>query len=177
MFAERKALDNAELLTKLQTELHTAITSHHADLIRQFDDVCGYAICAPPYFEHIFPAYQLTSALQDCSADSLGLATHFPPEWKSFGTTLFDDSFNSLVSQVSQRRCDNESLSADGVYNAILDVLVELERDGIFGARSTDRFVTMWDVGGDESMILSTSEKLNSADLHSSVLSAFGRTT
>ena len=170
-------MDNTQLLTELQTELRKAITSHHADLIRQFDDVCGYAICAPPYFEHIFPAFQLTSALQDCSPDALGLTTHFPPEWKSFGTILFDDSFNTLVTKIFQRRCDNENLAADEVYNAILDVLVELENEGTFGARSTNRFVTMWDVGGDESMIVSTSEKLNSDDVHSSVLSAFGRTT
>lgn len=161
----------------MQNELRNAIASHYADLTREFDDVWGYAVCAPPTFEHVFPAYQLTSELRDRSADSLGLASHFPPEWNSFGTIFFDEGFNSLVSEISNRLWGDDSIEPSAVYDAILKVLVDLEREGIFGPRSTDRFVTIWDVGGDESMIIATSEKLNSPDIHSRVLTTFGRNT
>ena len=148
---------------------------HYADLARQFDDVCGYAVCAPATFEHVFPAYQLTSELQAQSPDSVGLATHFPPEWKSFGTILFDDSVNSLVLEIANRRWGDDRLESNAIYDAILEVLIDLERDGVFGARSINRFLTMWDVGGDESMIIAASQKLNSADVYNCVLSTFGR--
>ena len=168
-------MNNTELLTKLQNELRNAIASHYADLTREFDDVCGYAICAPPTFEHVFPAYQLKSELRDRSADSLGVAAYFPPEWNSFGTIFFDERVNSLVTEISNRFWGDESLDPKVVYEEILKVMVGLERDGVFGPRSNDRFLSIWDIGGDESMIIATSEELNSADVHSRVLTAFGR--
>lgn len=174
-FPESNPMDNTELLAKLQNALHTAIASHYAGLLRQFEDVCGYAVCAPATFEHVFPAYQLTSELNAHSADSVDLARYFPPEWKSFGTMLFDDSVNSLASEIASRRWGDDNLESNIVYDAILEVLIDLEREGVFGARSMSRFVTMWDVGGDASMIIAASEKLNAADVHTCVLSTFGR--
>ncbi|QDT09343.1 hypothetical protein [Planctomycetes bacterium K23_9] len=173
-FAERNTLDNTELLAELRSQLRALITSNYADLTQQFGDICGYAICAPPYFEHIFPAYQRASALQKCATDSLGLNAHFPPQWQSIGTQMFDAKFNELTSLISERRCDNESLEATAVFNTILDVLIDVEHDGVFGPRSGERFVTMWDVGGDESMILAASQKLNSATVHASAMETFG---
>ncbi|QDV22240.1 DUF4303 domain-containing protein [Aureliella helgolandensis] len=170
-------MNNVELLSKLHSELRDAIASHYVDLTHEFDDVCGYAVCAPSTFEHIIPAYQLTSELRDRPTDSLGLASYFPPEWNSFGTIFFDDGFNSLVAEISNRLWGDDCIEPSAAYEAILKVLIDLEREGIFGPRSTDRFVTMWDVGGDESMIIATSEKLNSPDLHSHVLTTFGRNT
>jgi hypothetical protein len=175
LFVERKQLDNTELLTKLQNELSNAIASHYAGLTREFDDVCGYAVCAPATFEHVFPAYQLKSELRDRPADSLGLATYFPPEWNSFGTVFFTDELNSLVTEISNRFWGDESLEPKVVYEVILKAMVDLERDGVFGPRSDDRFLSIWDIGGDESMIISTSEELNSETVHSRVLAAFGR--
>ena len=163
------------LLTELQSRLRTVVTANYADLKRQFDDICGYAICAPPYFEQIFPAYQLSSALRDCPSDSLGLNAYFPPEWESFGTLSFGDEFDALTSQIHKRRCAHDGLEADAVFDAILDVLIDLERQGVFGPRSRDRFITMWNVGDDESLIIAASEKLNSAEVHSTVLKTFGR--
>ncbi|QEG02083.1 hypothetical protein Mal15_61660 [Stieleria maiorica] len=175
MFAEIKHLDNTELLTKLQNALRVAISSHFAELTRQFDDVCGYAVCAPATFEHVFPAYQLTSELEANAPGSVGLATYFPPEWQSFGTILFDDSVNSLVSEIANRCWGDDNLESNMIYDAMLDVLIDLKRDGLFGERAINRFVTMWDVGGDESMIIAASEKLNSPDVHTCVRSTFGR--
>jgi len=163
------------LLTELQSRLRTVITANYADLKGQFDDICGYAISAPPYFEQIFPAYQLSSALRDCPSDSLGLNAYFPPEWESFGTLSFGDEFDALTSQIHKRRCAHDGLEADAVFDAILDVLIDLERQGVFGPRSRDRFITMWNVGDDESLIIAASEKLNSAEVHSTVLKTFGR--
>ncbi|MCA9032860.1 MAG: hypothetical protein KDA66_18730 [Planctomycetaceae bacterium] len=168
-------MNNTEILTELKSRLRTVVASNFGELAQQFDDVCGYAICAPPYFEHIFPAFQVSSALQDSPAEFLGLKTYFPPEWDAFGTVLFDDEFNAIVSEISSRRCNNESLDYNVVFDAILDVLIELESEGVFGPRSSGRFVTVCDIEGDESLILSASEKLNSADVHAAVLRTFGR--
>ena len=170
------SLDNAALLNELKTQLRNAITSNFAELKLQFDDLCGFAVCAPSYFEQIFPAYQRSTALAGCGSDSLGINTYFPPQWESFGTLSFDDHFNDLAARISERRCTNAGIDANDVFNAILDVLVNLECDGVFGPRSGNRFVTMWDVGSDESLILTSSEKLNSKDVHTSVLKTFGRT-
>lgn len=171
------ALDNAELLNELKSQLRNAITSNFAGLQRQFDDLCGYAVCAPSYFEQIFPAYRRSTALTGCDGDSLGINTYFPPQWESFGSLSFNDDFNALTLSISERRCDNESIDANDVFNAMLEVLVELEGEGVFGPRVGNRFVTMWDVGSDESLILTSSEKLNSKDVHGAVLKAFGRDT
>ena len=176
-FVERKQLDNTALLSKMQDELRNAITSHYADLAREVDDICGYAVCAPSTFEHVFPAYQLRSELRNSSDDDSGLDSYFPPQWNSFGTIFFDDGFNSLMADISNRLWGDNCIEANKVYDRILKVVIDLEREGIFGPRSTHRFVTICDVGGDESMIITSSEQLNASDTHSRVLKAFGRNT
>jgi hypothetical protein len=170
-------LDSTALLSKMQVELRNAIAAHYADLTREFDDICGYAVCAPSTFEQVFPAYQLASELARCSADSLGITSHFPPEWNSFGTIFFDNEFNSLVAEISGRWCGEDRIEPATVFDAMLKVFTDLEREGAFGPRSPDRFLTICEVGSDESMIIAASEKLNSPELHSRVLRTFGRST
>ena len=169
---------NSELIGELKQHLPSAIKSNYSDLTSEFDDICGYAICATPYIESIIPAYQRAFALQACDIKQLPLASHFPPEWSSFGTLSFGDNIQTLSAKISQRRFgfdDGEELEADTVFDAMLEVFVSLEREGVFGERSSNRFLTMWSIGNDEHWILKASTELNSDDVHAAACQAFGR--
>ena len=157
-----------DLLTELHTKLKTAIEADFTKWTTQFDDVCGYAICAPPYFESIFPAYRLTSeSLEDDAA-------YFPPEWESFGTLTFDGEFRELCKRVHDLRVmydkdEDKGLDFDSVFDTIFAVLIELEGEGLFGEKSSGRYLTLWDVGNDEEWIIKASGKLNSERVHADV--------
>jgi hypothetical protein len=171
-------LRNSELIGELMQRLPAAIKSNYSELTSEFDDICGYAICATPYIESILPAYQRASALQVCDPKRLPLATHFPPEWSSFGTLSFGDDIQTLVTKISRRRFgfdEGEELEADAVFDAMLEVLVSVEREGVFGERSSNRFLTMWSIGNDEHWILKASKELNPDDVHAAACQAFGR--
>jgi hypothetical protein len=154
-----------ELLAELHTKLKAAIQADYTHWIGEFDDVCGYAICAPPYVESIFPAYQLKSEeLEDASV-------YYPAEWSSFGSLEFDQGFQKFCGKIHERRnlSDTnaaEGLDADSVFNTILAVLAELEAEGLFGDKASGRFLTIWDVGNDEEWILKASKKLNANKIH-----------
>ncbi|MCC9602253.1 DUF4303 domain-containing protein [Stieleria sp. JC731] len=169
---------NSELIDDLKLQLPAAIKSNYIDLTSEYGDICGYAICTTPYIESIIPAYQRESELQACDAKRLSLAIHFPPEWNSFGTLEFGDDIQALSTKLSHRRFgidDGEELDADTVFDAILEVFAGLERDGVFGKRSPNRFLTMWSIGNDEHWILKASKELNSDDVHATACQAFGR--
>ena len=157
-----------ELLSELHTKLRTAIEADFAKWTAQFDDVSGYAICAPPYFESIFPVYRLASeSLEDDAA-------YYPPEWESFGTLTFDGEFRDLCKKIHQLRVlydtdEDKGLDFESVFNTALAVFKELEAEGLFGDKSSGRYLTMWDVGNDEDWIIKASQLLNSERVHADV--------
>jgi hypothetical protein len=154
-----------ELLTELHARLRTAIEADYKKLTSQFEDVCGYAICAPPYIESIFPSYRLASdGLEESAA-------FFPPEWESFDTLTFDPEFLEFCETLHDRRVlydknKKDGLDAKSVFNTIFAVMKELEAEGLFGDKSSGRYLTIWDVGNDEELIIKTSQKLNSKKVH-----------
>jgi hypothetical protein len=154
-----------ELLTELHARLRAAIEKDYTKWTAKFDDVCGYAICAPPYVESIFPSYQLASeSLEEA-------AIYYPPEWGTFGTLVFDTEFLAFCKTLHDRRVlydsnKKEGLSADSVFKTIFAVLKELDAEGLFGDKSSGRYITMWDVGNDEEWIIKASQKLNSKRVH-----------
>ena len=157
-----------ELLAELRTKLRAAVAEDFAKWTTQFDDVCGYAVCAPPYIESIFPTYQLASeSLEDEAA-------YYPAEWESFGTLTFGPEIRELCTKIHAARVlydkdEDEGLEADLVFNTIFSVLTEMEAEGVFGDKNSGRYLTMWDVGNDEDWIIKASKKLNSAKLHTKV--------
>ena len=131
-----------KLLSKFESMLRASVVKDYAKWTKKFDDVCGYAICAPAYFECLFPVYKLSS---ECLTDE---AAFFPPEWASFGSLTFGKKFQSLCDEVSARRTlfDSDAkngLDANVVFDVILSVLSELESDGLFGRKSKGRFLTI----------------------------------
>ncbi len=167
-------MDNEQLIAEFKKSLLDEVKSTYGDLAQQFDDICGFGVFAPPYIESVFPAYQRSSELEGKSDQAQD--KYWPPEWSSFGVLKFGSDFQKLVQQVSERRSihfdDPGALDADPVFEAILDVLVQLESEGLFGPRTADRYVTMWDVGNDDEWILKSSERLNSAEVHNAAYSA-----
>ena len=167
-----------ELDKQFSELLKQSVVSHYGRLTDKYDDIYGYAIATTDLIEGLFPVANLRSTIEcDESADDFNYFKYCPAEWHALADEQYfeSDEIDLVVSQFEELA---DSESDDGgtrerFLNLILDVLVALESEGVFGAKTEDRYVTIYIAGSDEEWITKASSKLNSDSVHRNCMAGF----
>lgn len=95
-----------------------------------------------------------------------------PHEWPHFEDFGLFDAANALLKSLyaSHEFALNRRRSLEAAYSA----LEVLEAAGVFGSRNKGRFIVLWVVDSDESLMDESARQLNSGDVYAAYASEYG---
>jgi hypothetical protein len=162
-------------LAELKALLKLAVRHHYAKLVASVSDIYGYSLYTSDGVHSIGPVANRVSAICVHPSDSLYNYYRFGAvewsEWDDFG---FFDGVNAIVSSLHDDESIDFVVKRDGMLNALLGVLSELEAEGLFGPRTFDRFVVICVADSDMPIMLESARLLNSPDAFAAYCSEFG---
>lgn len=146
------------LNTLFKKALKAAIASHYKRLVAEVADIYGYSLFTDDGLSGLGPVANRESALKKQTTEPkynyyryLAVAWS---EWNDFG--MFAD-VNALL-----RRMHDEAPAELGcVLPTCLDVLIELEAEGVFGARMDSRFIVICLCDSDDEIMMESAKRLN----------------
>lgn len=169
--------ESEKLLGQLKSELRVAIPPVYSCLLEEFPDMYGFAIGTTLLFEFLVPVYQRKSDLPAEDHERYASTKFWPPNWAVMNQPNRNDTFGDSVAQALRRLKEHRDAPGfddwdlvDCYADSILHVLAELDADGELGAKTDERYLTIWIAGSDERCVINASEKLNTPTLHARVL-------
>lgn len=164
------------MFEELKNELKSATTKHLEALKAQYrsSDLYGYSLYTDDDFCSIGPVANTVDAIPVTQQDpDYGYYKYGPHEWAIFEHHGLFDSVNKIVKDIH----DNAGLPFESRRAAMLQVamqvLVELEGSGIFGARTPSRYVVLWLSDSSDPIMSTSAEALNSPEVFSAYLQAY----
>lgn len=149
-------------LARFATALKTAIAAQYKKLAAKYPDLYGYALYTTDDLAGIYGIANRESSLTVPPKDKMyNYYRYFAVEWNERGFGTFN-SVNKLLNKLFQAQSDESSKLRENVLNLCLDVLRQLEGDGLFGPRTTKRFVAICIADSDDEIMLRSVKGLNS---------------
>ena len=147
-----------DLLSQFRSALKTATASHYKRLVTDVSDIYGYALFTEDGLSSVVPVANRESALKKPKSDPMYnyyryLAVEWS-DWDHFG--MFDD-VNALLTKMH----DESPAELDRVLPICLDVLSELDDEGVFGQRTDDRFIVICLSDSDDEIMMESAKRLN----------------
>ncbi len=149
-------------LAKFATALKTAIATQYKKLAAKYPDLYGYALYTTDDLAALHGVANRESSLTVSPKDKMyNFYRYFAVEWGESGFGKFD-TVNKLLNKLFESYCDERSELREDVLNLCLDVLSQLERDGLFGPRTSKRFVGICIGDSGDEVMLKSVKRLNS---------------
>ena len=164
-----------EQLAKLKSELKEALAAHYKQLNDSFDDVYGYAIFTDDGVSSLHSVANRTSALSVDPSDRMyNYYRYGAVEWSEQDDCGLFDAVNTVVGQIHD--IDNVEFAdkREAMLRAAMDVLCELDAEGVFGPKSDERFVAVCVADSDEPIMLESVERLNTPAVLEAYSAEFG---
>lgn len=164
----------SELLERLKTELKNAIRSHYKQLTESVPDVYGYSLFTSDGVHSLGPVANRTSAIKVGTSDRMYnyyryLAVEWS-EWDDFG--LFG-VVNGIVSEIHADESVEFSERREAILRVSLEAMCELESEGVFGPRTSDRFVVICLADSSEPTMMKSAKLLNTPEVFEAYASQF----
>ncbi|MEO1763273.1 MAG: DUF4303 domain-containing protein [Cyanobacteria bacterium J06629_18] len=176
--------DDTELINIIKSEIREHVAKLHASNVKFY---C-YAIL--PLSGASYSAEYLVAAF-NCEADISPENTtdtyyrYSVDEWENYedgefrNANKFIESLNSQFQQLHLKKDSNDFVMDEfeiahvkKLHNAILNALIKLRREGLFG--SYENFVIIWIPDSDDEIIYRSAKALNSASIYEKFMSEFG---
>jgi len=155
-------------------KLKKAITTHFTQMKSTYNDLYGYSLYTEDSLTSIGPVCNCDSNITAPESDEMYAYYRYGAvEWEHFEDFgIFDDVNNELSSIMD---CEHPKWSErrSSVLNACLDVLYDLEQDGLFGPKESNRFVVICLSDSDDAIMDKSAKLLNSVDIYESYAKEF----
>ncbi|GAA5507733.1 DUF4303 domain-containing protein [Novipirellula caenicola] len=147
-----------DLLSQFKTALKAATASHYKRLVANVADLYGYSLFSDDGLSSIGPVANRESALKKPKSDPMYnyyryLAVEWS-DWNDFG--MFDD-VNAILKKIHEE----SPTELERVLPTCLDVLAELDDEGVFGQRTDDRFIVICLSDSDNVIMMESAKRLN----------------
>jgi hypothetical protein len=160
----------------LQRSLRSAVEQHFRLLCERYspEQLYGYSLYTDDNVSSIGPVANTVDGIPSGGIVADQNYYRFGPhEW-----TLFDDfelfsSANEIVKAIHEDKSRNFSEKRTGMLNAAFLALKELDSDGLFGPRSSGRYIVLWVVDSDEPLMAVSAAALNSSEVFHAFCSAY----
>jgi hypothetical protein len=160
--SKQKSQAKNSTLAKFATALKTAIAAQYKKLAAKYPDLYGYALYTTDDLAGLGGVANRESSLTVSPKDKMyNYYRYFAVEWNERGFGKFDN-VNKLLNKLLEGQSDEFSELREDVLNLCLDVLCELEGDGLFGPRTPKRFVAICIADSDDEVMLKSVKRLNS---------------
>jgi hypothetical protein len=160
--SNQKSQAKNDTLAKFATALKTAIAAQYKKLAAKYPDLYGYALYTTDDLAGLGGVANRESSLTVPPKDKMyNYYRYFAVEWNERGFGKFDN-VNKLLIKLLEGQSDEFSELREDVLNVCLDVLCQLEGDGLFGPRTTKRFVAICIADSGDEVMLKSVKRLNS---------------
>lgn len=175
--------DDTELVNIIKSDVRKHVSKLHASSVKFY----GYAIL--PLSGASYPAENLLAAFNretDISPENATDAyyRYSVDEWENYEDNELNNAnklielLNSQFQQLHIEKDPNNFLMDEfdiahvvKLHNAILNALIELRHDGLFG--SYENFAIIWIPDSDDEIIYQSAKALNSASIYDAFMSEF----
>lgn len=165
-------LDSAGLL---KAEMKAAVREHRKALLEHFpsEHFYGYSLYASDDVESIGPVANSETAIRAAPSHSMFHYYRFNPDewnyWDDFGTF---DEVNRIIATLHNQPDHRFGAIKTRILLEALACLQELEGEGVFGPRTSDRFVVVWLSDSSHPIKNDSARRLNSDAVYQAYASA-----
>jgi len=164
-----------EQLAKLKAELKAALAAHYKQLKDSFDDIDGYAVLTDDGVSSLHAVANRTSAISVDPSDRMyNYYRYGAVEWSEQDDFGLFDTVNNVVGQIHEIDSVEFSDKRIAMMRTAMDVLCELEAEGLFGLKSDERFVAVCVADSDEPIMLESVQRLNTPAVLDAYCAEFG---
>ena len=152
----------SELLARLESELKQAVADHYRKLKAEAPDVYGYAILSEDGVSSIAPVANRESSLSvDPTDRRYNYYRLLAVEWSEYDDYGLFERVNAIVGELHDDDSSEFSAKGEAILRICLNVLRDLEREGLFGPRTDQRFLAICLSDSDDDIMLESAKLLN----------------
>ncbi len=164
-----------EQLARLRAELKAALAAYSKQLNDSIDDVYGYAVLTDDGVSSLHAVANRTSAISVDPSDRMyNYYRYGAVEWSEQDDFGLFDAVNTVVGQIHDIDSVEFADKRQAVLRTAMDVLCELDAEGVFGPKSDKRFVAVCVADSDEPIMLESVERLNTPAVLEAYCAEFG---
>lgn len=164
------------LLESLYVELKNAIRCHYNELITRcgVDTIYGYSILTDDGVNSIGPVANKERLIKLDKSDPLYNYYRYGAvewsEWDDFG--MFDE-VNKIIKKYHETVEDDFNMRVNTLLKELLNVLMDLESEGLFGDTNDNRFIVICVTDSSNDIMIESARLLNTLKIYEEYASEF----
>ncbi|PEA06995.1 hypothetical protein CN425_19015 [Bacillus cereus] len=157
------------LLESLYVELKNAIRCHYSELITRcgVDTIFGYSLLTNDCVNSIGPVANKERLIKVDKSDHLYNYYRYGAvewsEWDDFG--MFDE-VNKIIKKYHETVEDDFNMRVNTLLKESLNVLIQLESEGLFGDRNDNRFIVITVTDSSNEIMVESARLLNTLKIY-----------
>ncbi|MFB7121820.1 DUF4303 domain-containing protein [Bacillus tropicus] len=165
-----------QLQESLYVELKNAIRCHYNELITRcvVDTIYGYSILTDDGVNSIGPVANKERLIKVDNSDPLYNYYRYGAvewsEWDDFG--MFDE-VNKIIKKYHETVEDDFNMRVNTLLKELLNVIIELESEGLFGDRNDNRFIVICVTDSSNEIMIESARLLNTLKIYEEYASEF----
>lgn len=165
-----------ELVKRVKDELHKSVVMHYKALKDRFplDRIYGYSLYTTDCIEGVGPVSNRESVIKVDPSDPMYFYYRYSPDewsdWDDFG--MFDE-VNKMIKKIAEEADDKFNAFVDEMFAVMLQTLIDLEKDGLFGIKDDKRFLVIWASDSASEIMDISAKTLNSVKAYSEYKTEF----
>ncbi len=173
---ERRNTVKMHLQESLYVELKNAIRCHYNELITRcgVDTIYGYSLLTDDCVTSIGPVANKERLIKVNKSDPLYNYYRYGAvewsEWDDFG--MFDE-VNKIIKKYHETVEDDFNMGVNTLLKESLNVLMELESEGLFGDRNDNRFIVICVADSSNEIMIESARLLNTLKIYEEYASEF----
>lgn len=165
------------MFTTLKSALRSAVEQHYRRLLEKHgvEALYGYSLYTDDSVCSIGPVANTKRHIAVTETDPMyNYYRYGPHEWALWEDHGLFDPVNDIVNAIHADRALGFDSKRDGMLQAALMALEEAEADGLFGPRTSARFVALWLSDSADPIMVDAARALNSQDVFDAFSTAYG---
>ncbi len=165
------------MFVALRSALRSA-TEQHYRLLRETysaEELYGYSLYTDDTVCSIGPVANTNRKIAVAATDPMyNYYRYGPHEWSLWDDHGLFDPANEIVKAIHADHSLNFDSKRDGMLQAAFHALKEVEAEGLFGPRSSVRFLALWLSDSADPIMVEAARALNSQDVFKSFSAEYG---
>lgn len=164
------------LLEGLKNELKKSVSQHFKALNEKFPEekLYGYSLYTSDDISSIGPvANKVSDLTKDKDDTEYNYYRYSPDEWSEWDDFGMFEQVNEIISKLYEEMNNNFANYKKSVLRKAIDVLYELELEGVFGPKNDERFLIVWVTDSSDESIHTSAKKLNTQKVYKEFASEF----
>ncbi|MDD9261698.1 MULTISPECIES: DUF4303 domain-containing protein [Bacillus cereus group] len=164
------------LLESLYVELKNAIRCHYSELITRYgvDTIYGYSLLTDDCVNSIGPVANKERLIKvDKSAPLYNYYRYGAVEWSDWDDFGMFDEVNKIIKKYHETVEDDVNMRVNTLLKESLNVLMELESEGLFGGRNDNRFIVICVTDSSNEIMIESARLLNTLKIYEEYASEF----